>query len=116
MTFFYLPAAFSHTWPVLPWRARGRLGVLPRGTAEGTSPTPAAAGCGDTRCGWRALRRTAISSGGEAGVCFHLCGLDSTVLTALTELSPPLPSHPALAVGTRLVEVAGRARGLVHHG
>lgn len=55
-------------------------------------------------------------SGGEAGVCFHLCGLDSTVLTALTELSPPLPSHPALAVGTRLVEVAGRARGLVHHG
>lgn len=64
--FFYLPAAFSRTWPVLPGRARGRRGVLPRGRGEGTSLTPAAAGCGGTHCGWQALwRRAAISFPGE---------------------------------------------------
>lgn len=34
----------------------------------------------------------------------------------LTELSSPLPRHPALTVGTWLVEVTGSTRGLIHHG
>ena len=34
----------------------------------------------------------------------------------LTDLSSPLPGHLLLAVGSRLVEVAGGADGLVHHG
>lgn len=38
------------------------------------------------------------------------------VLPVLTELSSPLPCHPALTVGTRLVEVTGSTRGLIHHG
>jgi len=33
----------------------------------------------------------------------------------LTDLSPPLPGHPPLAGGPRLVEVAGSTRGLVNH-
>lgn len=38
------------------------------------------------------------------------------VFPVLTELSSPLPRHPALAVGTWLVEVTGSACGLIHHG
>lgn len=59
---FYLPVASSHTWLVLHGRARGRPGALHRGTGEGTSQIPAAAGCGGTRCGLQALQRKATMS------------------------------------------------------
>lgn len=38
------------------------------------------------------------------------------VLPVLTEFSSPLPSHPALTVGTWLVEVTGSTCGLINHG
>lgn len=57
----YLPSVSSHVWPApLCWGC-GKLEVDHWERTVGTSQTLAAAGCGETHCGWLALQTEAIN-------------------------------------------------------
>lgn len=87
------------------------------GKTAGIFQTQVAAGYGETHCGWLALRRRKYDILCSTPHVEAMLGRTTRTIIepGLTDFPSPLPGHPPLAGGTRLVKVTGSTSGLINN-